>query len=195
MVGDREWELLSYAVSEIAAARDISEAEAFEHLKAWVVDGKVKARGPWPDGPGTASLGEPVSIPAHEFRFVHRGGGEKLHFLESVKASPRVEFKIKEVRAILDGDASEAAPDDAGQKNVGGRPGKADWSALKEALKNEVKAVGLPNKDGVPGWRTIADVATWLGARLADDEDVSPRTLRDQARRMLSEIKDEIGRN
>jgi hypothetical protein len=192
---DREWELLSHAVAEIAAARCIPESEAFEHLKAWVVDGKVKARGPWPDGAGAAPLGDPVSIPAHEFRFAERRGGEKLHFLESVKASPRVEFKIKEVRAVLDANASEAAPDNAGQKNVGGRPGKADWSALKEALKNEILAVGFPNKDGVPGWRTTADVATWLGERLADDEDVSPRTLRDQARHMLSDIKEELGRN
>jgi hypothetical protein len=79
--------------------------------------------------------------------------------------------------------------------NQGGRPGKADWPALRVALRTEIEMVGFPTKEGVPGWRTNTDVATWLSARLSDDEDVSPRTMRDRVSRMLSELKEELGRN
>ncbi|HWX31989.1 MAG TPA: hypothetical protein VNZ53_31720 [Steroidobacteraceae bacterium] len=79
--------------------------------------------------------------------------------------------------------------------NQGGRPGKADWPALRVALRTEIEMVGFPTKEGVPGWRTNTDVAIWLSARLSDDEDVSPRTMRDRVSRMLSELKEELGRN
>jgi hypothetical protein len=187
---EREWELLSYAVAEIAVARQISEADAFEQLKAWIVDEKVHARGPWPAGPGVADPDDPVSLlPFHRFRFATRRG-DRVDV--DVKASPWVQINMVQVRTAL---RPQAAADSNGVPAKGGRPYKADWSALKEALKNEIMMVGFPHKEAEPGWRTMTDVSRWLGARLADDDDVSPRTLRDQAQRMISEIKRELGRN
>ena len=46
----------------------------------------------------------------------------------------------------------------------------ADWPAIEEALNQEIDAVGLPRRDGVPGWRTTADVISWVEKLTGTDE-------------------------
>jgi hypothetical protein len=106
---DRVWELLSYAVQETAVASLIPAADAFEQLKAWVVDGKVQARGHWPEGPGVASSTDPVCILPHdEFRFVDRIWN-RLLFLRPMKIVDDVEINIVQLRRALAENAGQPA--------------------------------------------------------------------------------------
>jgi hypothetical protein len=86
-------------------------------------------------------------------------------------------------------------PEVAPIKHAGGAPYKCDWPALEEALKTEIDTVGFPDKKSEPGWRSIADVAIWLGARVDGDVEVKTKTLRSHAKRMLNNIRAGAGQN
>jgi hypothetical protein len=104
----REWELWSYAVDETKVAWRVPETDALEQLKAWVVDGKVQAKGHWPDRPGIASSTDPVCIlPAKEFRFVDRTWN-RLLFLRPMKIVDDVEINIVQLRQALGQPAVQA---------------------------------------------------------------------------------------
>lgn len=81
------------------------------------------------------------------------------------------------------------------RRGVGGRSLAADWPEYEKALRAEIALVGLPTKAGTAGWRTQADVCRWIEGRLADDENPSPTTIKDNVRSMLSSIKAEKDEN
>jgi hypothetical protein len=80
-------------------------------------------------------------------------------------------------------------------KRSGGRPPSADWSAHEEAYNREVDAVGLPTKDGVPGWRSQADVIRWLEPRLADDENPGKTSLKKRVGEMMLRTEQRLAAN
>jgi hypothetical protein len=78
------------------------------------------------------------------------------------------------------------------QPDKGGRPPAADWEALKQVLAEEIRIHGYPNRKNPPGWRSTKDVADWAEQKLGKEaEDVSPRTIKDNVRKLLHELKSE----
>jgi hypothetical protein len=74
--------------------------------------------------------------------------------------------------------------------NKGGRPPAADWEALKDALVEEIRIHGDPKRRNPPGWRGTKDVADWAAEKLGKEgRDVSHRTIEDNVRRILRELK------
>src|SRR5262245_1704215 len=74
--------------------------------------------------------------------------------------------------------------------NKGGRPPTADWEALKDALEAEIKTAGYPDPRNPPGWRQTKDVVEWAYTKLGKQgEGVAPRTVADNVRRMLRELR------
>src|SRR5262249_47132359 len=72
----------------------------------------------------------------------------------------------------------------------GGRPPKADWDALKDALEKQIKILGYPERRNPPGWCGTKDVADWAEATFGEEvEKVSRRTIEDNVRRILHELK------
>jgi hypothetical protein len=83
-------------------------------------------------------------------------------------------------------------PDPSKASNKGGRPPAVDWEALKDALREENKKHGYPDPGNPPGWRQTKDVADWAEAKLGREvKDVSRRTIEDNVRRILRELKKE----
>ena len=75
-------------------------------------------------------------------------------------------------------------------KDKGGAPPKADWDALKEALRAEIKKHGYPHPQNPPGWQRTKDVVDWALTMLGTTgEHVSRRTVEDNVRRILKELK------
>jgi hypothetical protein len=74
--------------------------------------------------------------------------------------------------------------------NKGGRPPAVDWEALKDALREEIKIHGYPDPRNPPGWRGTKDAVEFAVRRLGKEGgDVSHRTLEDNVRRILRELK------
>ena len=74
--------------------------------------------------------------------------------------------------------------------NRGGRPPAVDWEALKDALREEIKNLGYPEPRNLPGWRGTKDVVEWALKKLGKEgEDVSHRTIEDNVRRIIRELK------
>jgi Tetratricopeptide repeat len=74
--------------------------------------------------------------------------------------------------------------------NRGGRPPAVDWEALKDALREEIKIHGFPDPRNPPGWRGTKDAVDFAVQRLGKEAgDVSHRTIEDNVRRILSELK------
>jgi hypothetical protein len=83
-----------------------------------------------------------------------------------------------------------------GRAGFGGAPAAADWSAIKEALREEIGNVGFPSREGAPGWQTQADVRRWILERLGPNEEPpGVTTLKDNIRRMLEELRTEMAGN
>jgi hypothetical protein len=77
------------------------------------------------------------------------------------------------------------------RSNRGGRPPKVDWDALKDALEEEIKNHGYPDSQNPPGWRQTKDVVEWADTKLGkESQNVARRTIEDNVRKMLREIKD-----
>jgi hypothetical protein len=73
----------------------------------------------------------------------------------------------------------------------GGAPPKADWEALKEPLRQEIEIRGYPDPRNPPGWQRTKDVVEWAFEKLGKEgEHVSPRTVGDNLRKILRELKD-----
>src|SRR6516164_5562679 len=76
------------------------------------------------------------------------------------------------------------------QRNKGGRPPAVDWEALKDSLKEEIKIHGSPDPRNLPGWRGTKDAVEFAVRRLGKEGgDVSHRTIEDNVRRILRELK------
>lgn len=91
--------------------------------------------------------------------------------------------------------ANDAAKTQAKPKaNLGGRPPKDDWPPLEAILRDEISSVGLPHKEHELGWRNDADVGRWLAERGNSDE-VSPKTFRKHAKKILDKIRSEGDQN
>jgi pimeloyl-ACP methyl ester carboxylesterase len=74
--------------------------------------------------------------------------------------------------------------------NRGGRPPAVDWEALKDALAEEIKSSGFPDRTSPPGWRSTKDVADWVETKLGKEaEHVARRTIEDNVRKMISELR------
>jgi hypothetical protein len=74
--------------------------------------------------------------------------------------------------------------------NRGGRPPAVDWEALKYALREEIKIHGYPDPRNPPGWRGTKDAVEFAVRRLGKEGgDVSHRTIEDNVRRILRELK------
>jgi hypothetical protein len=77
-------------------------------------------------------------------------------------------------------------------KDKGGRPAKADWDALKDALREQIGILGYPDSQKPPGWQRLKDVMDWIAEHPIlgkIGEDVSNRTMEDNVRRILRELK------
>jgi hypothetical protein len=102
-----------------------------------------------------------------------------------LKLLPR--FQPQETHAVSTALAGNEA---AATKNKGGAPPKADWDALKEPLRAEIKKHGHPHPQNPPGWQRTKDVVDWALTMLGTTgEDVSPRTVEDNVRRILKELR------
>ena len=80
-------------------------------------------------------------------------------------------------------------------KGKRGRPPSADWSAYEEAYNREVDTVGLPTKDGVPGWRSQSDVIRWLEPKLGDDENPGKTALKERVGEMMRRAEQRLAGN
>jgi hypothetical protein len=97
--------------------------------------------------------------------------------------------KQRDLLAMPDWLRARTEEDLKNPKGRGGKPPAADWPALQEALEREIDLVGLPRKDGPPGWRTTADVVHWLEERTGEDNP-GKTALKDNAKRMLENIRE-----
>jgi len=76
------------------------------------------------------------------------------------------------------------------QRNKGGRPPAVDWEALRDPLAEEIKIHGFPQRRNPPGWRGTKDAVEFAVRRLGKEGgDVSHRTIEDNVRRILRELK------
>jgi len=76
------------------------------------------------------------------------------------------------------------------RSNKGGRPPAADWEALKDALVEEIKTQGYPDRQNLPGWRGTKDVADWIVETFPKEvKRVSRRTIEHNVRRIIRELK------
>jgi hypothetical protein len=66
-----------------------------------------------------------------------------------------------------------------------GRPPAADWAAYEDEVNREIDAVGLPRKNGVPGWRGLSDVINFVEKKLQDDETPGKTALKENVGAML----------
>jgi hypothetical protein len=80
------------------------------------------------------------------------------------------------------------------QRNKGGRPPAVDWEALKDALAEEIKSSGFPDRKSPPGWRSTKDVADWVEGKLGKEEHVARRTIEDNVRKMINELKASVAK-
>jgi hypothetical protein len=76
-------------------------------------------------------------------------------------------------------------------KKAFGRPFAADWLAIRERVKDEIKLVGFPDKKGTPGWRSQADVVRFI-EELTGDDNPGKTALKENAKKMLADIRTEI---
>jgi hypothetical protein len=76
------------------------------------------------------------------------------------------------------------------QRNKGGRPPAVDWEALRDALAEEIKILGFPERRNTPGWRGTKDAADWAEAKLRKEaKDVARRTIEDNMRKIINELR------
>jgi hypothetical protein len=81
------------------------------------------------------------------------------------------------------------------QRNKGGRPPAVDWEALKDALAEEIKSSGFPDRKSPPGWRSTKDVADWVEGKLGKEaQHVARRTIEDNVRKMINELKASVAK-
>jgi len=74
--------------------------------------------------------------------------------------------------------------------NRGGRPPAVDWEALKDSFREEIKIYGFPDSRNPPGWHGTKDAVEFAVLRLGKEGgDVSHRTIEDNVRRILRELK------
>jgi hypothetical protein len=75
--------------------------------------------------------------------------------------------------------------------NKGGRPPGADWEAVEQALRIEVKARGFP-EPGNKDWETQADVERWVANLLQHrKEEVGDTRIRDHVREIIAKLRTE----
>ena len=85
---------------------------------------------------------------------------------------------------------SDECSDLKAQRNKGGRPPAVDWEALKDALAEEIKSSGFPDRKSPPGWRSTKDIADWVETKLGKEaEHVARRTIEDNVRKMINELR------
>ncbi len=79
---------------------------------------------------------------------------------------------------------------EARDRQQGGRPTVADWDAIEDLLRQEIKQRGPPNRENEKGWRNKADVNRWVDGVLEDrEETAAPSTIRDRVNAMLKRVK------
>jgi hypothetical protein len=100
----------------------------------------------------------------------------------------RPEPAFRDVRVPI-ADVLKEFPEKRSAPKVGGRPPAADWPAIEEALNEEIDAAGLPRRDGVPGWRTTADIVKWVAAR-TDGDEPGKSALKDNVAKMLKRAEE-----
>ena len=90
---------------------------------------------------------------------------------------------------------SDECSDLKAQRNKGGRPPAVDWEALKDALAEEIKSSGFPDRKSPPGWRSTKDAADWVEGKLGKEtEHVARRTIEDNVRKMINELKASVAK-
>lgn len=132
-----------------------------------------------------------MQICYNEFIRLLRANGLELpkFWRASVEKPQEVEVEA-EVKSPPGGSVPKPVPPVIPVKERGGRPPTADWDALKEALRAEIKVHGYPNPQNLPGWQRTKDVVDWAFGKLGKvGEDVSHRTVEDNVRRILKELK------
>jgi hypothetical protein len=73
----------------------------------------------------------------------------------------------------------------------GGRPHAADWSAIEDLIRLEVKKRGLP-ESGLKDWKNQSDVERWVAEQLAHrGEPAGESTIRDHVRKILKRLRPE----
>jgi hypothetical protein len=130
-----------------------------------------------------------MQICYNEFTRSLRANGLELpkFWRASVEKPQEVEVEVKSPPG---GSVPKPVPPVIPVKERGGRPPSADWDALKEALRAEIKVHGYPNPQNLPGWQRTKDVVDWAFGKLGKvGEDVSHRTVEDNVRRILKELK------
>jgi hypothetical protein len=168
---DRRWILGENAISYVSERNHIPRVEAWLMLQRLILDDTVHAR--------AESAEELVDLAR---RAVLRSDG-KIFSLRTCK--PIGWFEVNSE------DLLTAVPLTPLAAKKMGRPIAADWPAIKEKLKAEIEAVGFPDKNGAPGWRTKADVVRFIYPLLGDDEP-GRTSLSTNATRMLAELREEM---
>jgi len=156
---------------------DLRQGEVVARLEAAVAAGKVRCEPRlvhWSDG-------------SQEVRPVyHPGDVGALFHLDWDLAPPAPTVPI----VVAADTVADAGPVPSRSVNKGGAPTKADWSALKDELRDEIKAVGFPHRGGEPGWQSNADAERFVAARTGKD-DPSPRTVRRRTKEILEQLRQE----
>jgi hypothetical protein len=132
-----------------------------------------------------------MQICYNEFIRLLRANGLELpkFWRASVEKPQEVEVEVKSAPG---GSGPRPLPPAIAVKDKGGRPAKADWDALKDALREQIGILGYPASQKPPGWRRLKDVMDWIAEHPIlgkIGEEVSPRTMEDNVRRILRELK------
>jgi hypothetical protein len=168
---DRRWILGENAIGYVAERNHIPRGEAWLILQRLILDDVVHAR---------AESAEDLVDLAR--RAVLRSDG-KIFSLRTCKPIGWFEVNSEDLLA--------AVPLIPLAAKKMGRPPAADWPAIKVRLKAEIEAVGFPDNNGAPGWRTKADVVKFIEPLLGEDEP-GRTSLFANVTRMLAELREEM---
>jgi hypothetical protein len=106
--------------------------------------------------------------------------------IAQIAASPKTRHLLPtSLCKFLEGTPSQASPATQ-HRGKGGRPPAADWSAIRERLWRELDLVGLPRKDGPPGWRSMADVERYV-EKLTGADEPGRTALKDNTKKMVED--------
>jgi hypothetical protein len=174
----RTWSLAPAVIDHVAWCLGVDRSQACLALKDALFEGRVRAR-------GLVAGGNVSEIPTEYWRYAVIDPSGFAIDLHSMKKLQWFELCADDVLRVWPAAANPTA------RRVGGRPMAADWQAHEEALNQEIDLVGLPRKDGVPGWQTQTDAIKFVERQLGEDE--SPGTERTR-RRDVAAGREETGR-